>query len=148
MPDAHPELLPPPALNGPGLRPAPVSIPPMPAWWPTPEPPPCWSTPWMTTMSSRNGSSGERIGDSTKSVSPPVGVQSAAIVPHELKNTTKRSGYVATPARARWGIIASSNGSAARLPNMVSASRRVNEKRGGLLMVRAPRCGSGTHRSE
>ena len=36
--------------NGPGLSGVPVSMPPMPFWWPSP-PPPCWKRPWTITRS-------------------------------------------------------------------------------------------------
>ena len=84
----------------PALSSWPVSMPPMPFWWPSPPPPFC-SSPPMTTRSALCGASGDRIGDSVKSgLAVPVGVQRRGIVPLAENITTKRlAGPVAACAR-------------------------------------------------
>ena len=104
----------------------PVSIPPMPVWWPSPPPPFC-SRPLITTRSALCASSGARIGDSVKSVSlVRSGVHAGGMVPFAENITMKRLGAARSP-RAR-AAAASPPARAARWPRR---RRRAGSSRDG-----------------
>lgn len=96
-------------------------------------------SPLMMTMSCLCGASGAKVVLSVKSFSPPCGVQSLSMTPLELKKTPKRSGGVASAARARRGNMASNSGNATAIPAAPRSSVRRCRRR---LMASPARWGS------
>lgn len=138
IPPANPAGVPAPPIVSPGRSSMPVSMCPMPFMWSSPGPNPADFTlmPLSTRSFFWNGASAERMGESVKAVSVPVGSQLLKIVPFAEKTTTSRLGgaVAAQTLRGKRAVPASAALAPSSLRRLMPAARA---------LMASPRCDSG-----